>query len=228
MGGVELGGHVCGGLARAAELEARRPPDHLDVGAAGDSLQYLLGDAVGEVGHLRIAGEVVEREHRQQRLGRRCRRIRRGDPDARLGCADQFADRREHLAPAGRRRLACPADQVGALELVERHRQWRFLDGELDQLARGAGAACLRAHIVGPGRIGRPDHQHGLGGASRSSSTSEKTRCAGIWSSIQTLVAQAAQRLGHLLGLRGGRARVADEDVQHAGATPPLQSPAGP
>jgi hypothetical protein len=56
------------GLAFAAELEARRPADHLELRTARQPLDDLLADAVGEELHLRIAREIVERQHGQHRL----------------------------------------------------------------------------------------------------------------------------------------------------------------
>jgi hypothetical protein len=56
-----------GGLVRAAELEARRLADHFESGPARHRRLNLFRDAVREVSHLRITGEVVEGEHHQQR-----------------------------------------------------------------------------------------------------------------------------------------------------------------
>jgi hypothetical protein len=65
------------GFAFAAELKARGPADHSQTGAASQTLNDVLADAVGEELHLDVVREIVEGEHGDHRTFDRHRQRRR-------------------------------------------------------------------------------------------------------------------------------------------------------
>ena len=56
-------------LAVAAELERGGAADHLDLRLAQQRGDDLVGDAVGEIVHLRCVAFIVERQHGEHRFG---------------------------------------------------------------------------------------------------------------------------------------------------------------
>jgi hypothetical protein len=76
---------------------------------------------------------------------------------------DQRADALLDPGQTGMARIAGPAHQVGALNLIEWHGQAGVIEPQLNQLARVARPIRLRPHPLGPHRLNGPDGDDGAG-----------------------------------------------------------------
>ena len=140
---------------------------------------------------------------------------RRPGRGSRAALAQQRLDAAHHLAPGGRVRIARPAGQVGALDLVERHRQPHAVDAELDQLAVLPRPVRLGADPLGLHRLGRPDHHDRLGRRQPLLDDVAVTAMRRQLVVAPDAIAERPQRVGDPARLRLRRPGVRNEDVRH-------------